>query len=307
MGSTIHSGAICPDTEIRPTLSRATSRRFSIASRSEAATTRRALPSRLVLLGNQIGSSLSPVFQGAALAAAGIRLSYELFDVTPERLGGAIEELRQKNIAGNVTRPHKVAVHDACDVLTPLARRIRAVNTFWMEDGRLHGDNTDVDGFAVATKDLLGGEASGIEVLLLGSGGAAAAVLAAIERWPGSRCLVAGRDPRQTARLAARYPGIATVASSAEEAAGTARLIVNSTPVGQHNDDFPLKLGAIPPAAIVMDLVYRRGETAWVRALRERGNVARDGMAMLVEQGALSFSRWFGIEPDRTAMIKSLG
>ena len=277
-----------------------------IASGAEAPTTRRGLPSRLVLLGNEIGSSLSPVFQRAALHAAGIPISYEILDLAADRLSGAVEAIRRDNIAGNVTRPHKVAIHDACDVLTPLAQRVGAVNTFWMLDARLHGDNTDVDGFSVAASDLLGGEVSGVDVLVLGSGGAAAAVLAAIERWPGARGLVTARDPGRSARLAARYPGVATVAVSAEQAAGKARLIVNATPVGQHDDEFPLALDAIPPAAAVMDLVYRRGETPWVRALRERGNVACDGMAMLLEQGALSFSRWFGIEPDRVAMRKSL-
>src|SRR5687767_6569253 len=99
----------------------------------------RQLPSRLVLLGSDVTGSLSPTFQRAALAAAGIALSYDAVNVAPADLAETIEEIRRDGVAGNVTRPHKVAFHDACDVLTPTARRVKAVNTFWVENGRLHG------------------------------------------------------------------------------------------------------------------------------------------------------------------------
>jgi shikimate dehydrogenase len=266
----------------------------------------RGFPSRLVLLGSDVSNSLSPIFQRAALDAAGISLSYVGVNVPPGGLEQAIEEIRRDGVAGNVTRPHKVAVHDACDVLTPVARRVRAVNTFWMEDGRLHGDNTDVEGFAYSAAELIGDRASGAEVLLLGAGGAAAAVLAAVERWSRAKATVVSRSIAQSRSLAARFPNVATAGVDAPGAAAQANLIVNATPAGQHDDHYPLELDAVPRGAAVIDLVYRRGETAWVRSLRARGNVARDGMAMLLEQGALSFTRWFGIQPDREAMRRSV-
>jgi len=83
-------------------------------------------------------------------------------------------------------------------------------------------------------------------------------------------------------------------------------LIVNATPVGQQNDDMPIEISKIPKKAAVMDLVYRRGATPWVKAARKRGMRAADGLPMLIEQGALSFTRWFGREPDREAMRQSL-
>jgi shikimate dehydrogenase len=109
-------------------------------------------PARLVLLGSPVSHSLSPIIQGAALAAAGIRLSYEALDVEPDRLAEVIAELRTINAAGNVTRPYKTAFHDACDALTPMARKVGVVNTFWVEGGRLDGDNTDVEGFDDAAR-----------------------------------------------------------------------------------------------------------------------------------------------------------
>jgi shikimate dehydrogenase len=268
--------------------------------------TTRGSPSRLVLLGSDVSRSLSPVLQQAALDAAGIPLSYRALNVAPADLDRMIDEIRRDGVAGNVTRPHKVAFHDACDVLSPIARRVRAVNTFWVDDGTLHGDNTDVEGFARCARDLIGDRVSGAHVLLLGAGGAAAGVLAAVEGWSGAKATVVSRSLEQSKSLAARFPGVAIADAAVAAASGRATLIVNATPTGQHDDLYPLELDAIPRDAAVIDLVYRRGETAWVRSLRERGNVARDGMAMLLEQGALSFTRWFGIEPDREAMRRSV-
>jgi shikimate dehydrogenase len=81
-----------------------------------------------------------------------------------------------------------------------------------------------------------------------------------------------------------------------------ASLIVNATPLGMNDDDLPAPLDIMPDDALVVDLVYRRGGTAWVRAARAAGLRAIDGLPMLIEQGALSFERWFGVAPDRDAM-----
>lgn len=84
-----------------------------------------------------------------------------------------------------------------------------------------------------------------------------------------------------------------------------ASLVVNATPVGLDGSGFPVDPVLVAPGADVLDLVYRRGETAWIHACRARGLRAADGLAMLVEQGALAFERWFGAIPDREAMWKA--
>jgi shikimate dehydrogenase len=205
-----------------------------------------------------------------------------------------------------VTVPHKIAVHDSCHQLTELATRVGAVNTFWFESGRLHGDNTDVGGFDAAARALLGGEPANARVVLLGSGGAAAAVLAAIEAWPGATVSIIARNTARAETLTQRFPDVARIEKSAERAALDATLVVNATPIGQGNEDHPIDLSTISRSTAVMDLVYRKGGTAWVKAARVRGNRAADGLTMLLEQGALSFKRWFGVEPDREAMRQSL-
>ncbi|PYO77705.1 MAG: shikimate dehydrogenase [Gemmatimonadetes bacterium] len=287
-----------------PTYSSANWRSCSIALPPEIAV--RELPGRLVLLGHPVDHSLSPVFQNAALRAAKIPLTYEALDVAPRELRLLLRQLKDHNAAGNVTIPHKHSVHGSCDELTDIAARVGAVNTFWFESGRLHGDNTDVGGFEAAAKALLGGDPVDSHVVLLGSGGAAAAVLAAIEQWTNARVAVVARHPDRAAKLARRFRDVARVEKSLDVALADATLVINATPVGQHNDEMPTDIAKIPKTAAVMDLVYRRGATPWVRAARKRGNRAADGLPMLIEQGALSFKRWFGIEPDREAMRQSL-
>jgi len=263
-------------------------------------------PGRLVLLGNPVSHSLSPIFQNAALRAAAIPLAYEAVHVRASELGPLLRDLKQVSAAGNVTIPHKVAIHDRCDKLTDLAARAGAVNTFWFESGHLHGDNTDVGGFDAAARALLGGEPTGARIVLFGAGGAAAAVLAAAEGWSGAVVSIVARSAVKADALARRFPDVARVEKSAKRALAEATLVVNATPVGQQNDEQVVDAAKISRATAVMDLVYRRGGTPWVKAARENGNPAADGLTMLLEQGALSFQRWFGMQPDREAMRQSL-
>lgn len=263
-----------------------------------------ALPGRLVLLGHPVSHSVSPALQGAALAAAGIPLRYDALDVLPAQLLRVLEDMRGARAAGNVTIPHKRAVFEACDDVSETGRQAEAVNTFWVRDGRLCGDNTDVDGFDRAA-GTLGVQRGGAVVALLGAGGAAAAVCCAVSRWPGARVRVVARRPAQAQALAARFSHMATAAPASAAVVG-ATLVVNATPVGLSGEAMPVDVSDLPRDAHVMDLVYRAGLTPWVRAARARGLTAMDGREMLLQQGALSFRRWFGRDPDVAVMRSAL-
>ena len=260
-------------------------------------------PERLVLLGYPVAHSLSPPMHNAALREAGIALRYAALEVAPAALAKAVLRLVSERAAGNVTVPHKASVAALCDRLTTTAARAAAVNTFWVDDdGGLVGDNTDVPGFDTVARGLIGETPSDIRMLLLGAGGSAAAVLTAAEQWPGSEVAIWSRTPARAAALADRFPKIGGVTNDLATAAASASFVVNATPVGLTGDAMPMAPHLSPSGCVVMDLVYRSGETAWVRAARARGLRAADGLPMLVEQGALAFERWFGRAPDREAM-----
>jgi len=262
-------------------------------------------PSRLVLLGHPVAHSLSPVFQNAALVHAGIPLRYEALDIAPDQLQRALAQLTEQDAAGNVTIPHKEAVARACARRTAVAEDAGAVNVFWVEEGELVGDNTDVPAFDEVATALLGGLSPprNARVAVLGAGGAAAAALVAASSWPGVQVRIWGRSPERAAALCARSGGVAEPVSTPLEAVHGATLVVNATPIGLVDADaLAMAVTHLPPTAAVLDLVYRSGETAWVRAARERGHRAADGLGMLIAQGALAFERWFGIVPDREVM-----
>jgi shikimate dehydrogenase len=261
-------------------------------------------PSRLVILGHPVGHSLSPRIQSAALRSAGIPLDYVALDVSPAALPATLDALIAEGAAGNVTIPHKEAVALRAS-LTPLAQRVGAVNTFWVEGPTLHGDNTDVAGFDATVRALLGGPPSGA-IAVIGAGGAAAAVLAATEHWNGAVALVHGRTPERVARLCARFPGSARPAATLGEALSHATMVVDASPVGLTDDEHPVPLDLVPRNATIVDLVYRRGGTPWSRAAIALGHCACDGLPMLIEQGAAAFERWFGIRADRAAMWRAL-
>ncbi len=265
-------------------------------------------PGRLVLLGHPVAHSLSPVFQNAALQAAGIPLRYEALDIAPADLPTMLARLKSERGAGNVTVPHKEAFAALCVTRSPLAARVGAVNVFWTADdgSGFVGDNTDVAAFDLAARRLLATDPKDLTVAILGAGGAAAAVCEAVRAWPGCRVVIHARTAARAAELAARYATMATAVTSEMDALAQADLLVNATPLGLEGSLMPIAPGMIPQDVAVMDLTYRRGRTPWAQACRARGLQADDGLPMLVEQGALAFERWFGIAPDREAMWRAV-
>ncbi len=264
------------------------------------------IPGRLVLLGHPVAHSLSPVFQNAALSDAGIRLTYDALDVSPTQLPQTLDQLLISKAAGNATIPHKLAVARACGRLTTEAERVGAVNTFAVRDGTLVGHNTDIAGFDWAARTLVGQAPAGLTVGVFGAGGAAAAVLSAVEAW---RCsaIVSNRDTARAAALCERFRSTARV-GDAEEIADRADIVVNATSLGMHADD----IGPIDPALLrrttaVLDLVYAPNETAFVRGARNRGIRATDGLSMLIAQGVESFAWWFGRRPNVEVMWRAVG
>jgi shikimate dehydrogenase len=266
-----------------------------------------ARPGRLVLLGHPVAHSLSPRLQDAALQAAGIALRYEALDVPPEDLESTLDELREVNAAGNVTVPHKTAVTRRCTILTATAALTGAVNTFRHDGSDLVGENTDVAGFQALAELVLGPDPRGLRVALLGAGGGAAAVCAAVSEWEGSRVVLHGRNAARARQLAERFSGVVACVASTEDAVRDADVVVNATPVGLHGEATPVPIEWLRRDAAVMDLAYRVGETPWVRAAHAAGHRAADGLEMLIAQGARAFEWWFGIAPDREVMRRALG
>jgi shikimate dehydrogenase len=234
-------------------------------------------------------------------------ITYEAIDVKPGALDSAVHRLVAARAAGNVTIPHKEAMARHCSRLDVVAGRVNAVNAFRVgDDGVLEGTNTDVAGFDALAREA-GALRTGAHVAVLGAGGSAAAVLAALERWSGATVSLFNRTAERAASLAARFPIVKVITTTAAEAVSDAAVVVNATSLGLKTDDaFPVAIDSLRSDAIVLDLVYRPRETAWVTAARRRGHPAVDGLCMLLEQGALAFEWWLGIAAPRDVMREAL-
>jgi shikimate dehydrogenase len=222
----------------------------------------------------------------AAFRALGLDAVYVALPCTPAEAGMLVRYLARSGGGGNVTIPHKGVAAEALDRATELVRVTSACNTFWGVEGAIAGDNTDVGGVLAALDAL---EAVPDAWLVAGTGGSARAVLAAA-RERGAAVAIRSRDAGRAAALEAwaRERGMLVVPP--EECT----VVVNATPVGLAGEPHaPVPAALVPRARVALDLVYRRGETVWIRQCRERGLRAADGREVLVQQGALAFARWF--------------
>jgi len=267
----------------------------------------------LTLLGDPVGHSASPEIQNAAFAHAGVDGVYVAVRCAGDDLQGFMHGLARAGGGGNVTLPHKEKAASVLDVRSEAVRRTGACNTFWGgPDGKVHGDNTDVDGFQRALRLFIGGNAKGLRVLLLGGGGAARAALHGLLEEGADQVLLYNRTQERARAVARRLGGPRTrVVPIFRELEGESfDLVVNATRLGLDPDDAtPLDLEILHRAGAAMDLVYGRHTTAFVRSAEAAGVRVTDGLEMLVQQGAASFERWWGRDAPVDVMrdaVKSL-
>ncbi len=262
---------------------------------------------RLALLAHPAGHSVSPAMQQAALDALGLRARYEALDVAPDALAAAVAALRSAPWWGaNVSVPHKESVVPLLDELRPTARRLGAVNTIVRDGDRLVGDNTDLAGFARAL-DALGAYGPDATAVVLGAGGAARAVVAAL-RDRGATVAVFNRSVARAEALVAELGADGATVLAADEVEAAVRaadLLVQTTTVGMVGGPpgSPLAAGVLPSAGAVVDLVYRPARTPLLRAAAAAGLTVQNGLPMLVWQGAAAFEAWTG----RTAPADAMG
>lgn len=263
----------------------------------------------LTLLGKPVAHSRSPTIQNAAFAAGGVDGVYVALECTTQDLPGVMGALARAGGGGNVTLPHKEKAAAVLDVRSDAVRRTGACNTFWGEDGVIHGDNTDVEGFRRAFRKFMNGSTRGQRVLLLGAGGAARAALVGLLDEGVGEVRLLNRTAERARAVARRIGGeqvrvIDTPSGVDDEAFD---LVVNATSLGLgEHDELPLDLSRLSRVGGVMDLLYGPSQTAFVRAAREVGIRATDGSEMLIQQGAVAFERWWGTEPPVDAMRKAL-
>jgi shikimate dehydrogenase len=266
---------------------------------------------RACVIGWPVEHSRSPLIHGYWLAQYGIDGAYEKVAVPPEELEGLLRSLFERGFTGaNVTLPHKEAALRLADSADAAARAIGAANTLWFDDdAELQATNSDVHGFMTH----LVGEAphwnkASRPVAMLGAGGAARAILYGLLQAGASKVRLMNRSRDRAEVLAWSFDGVVEVTdwSQRNEALGGCGLLVNATSLGMTGKPpLVLDLAALPPDAIVADIVYSPLETRLLAATRARGNLTVDGLGMLMHQAVPGFQRWFGIRPEVSPELRA--
>jgi shikimate dehydrogenase len=271
---------------------------------------------KLGLVGYPLGHTLSPQIHCAALKSCGLDGDYYPYPIQPDDKRLLIDLLscvRSGEITGlNVTIPHKQRVIEFLDGLTPAAQAIGAVNTLYMREGRLIGDNTDAQGFLTDLQTFLpsGKQKHGeLSALVLGAGGAARAVVYALVK-DGWKVTIAARRIEQAQQLASRFGDVDAIELNLSALhLSNLQLLVNATPLGMtpNIDQSPLPDSLVlSRETMVYDLVYNPLETKLVHEARLQGLKAATGLGMLIEQAALAFELWTECTPSREIMRSSM-
>jgi shikimate dehydrogenase len=266
---------------------------------------------RAGVMGWPVAHSRSPLLHGYWLEHHKIAGAYELMPVPPETLADALRALPTRGFAGcNLTLPHKEAALALVDRVDATARRIGAVNTIVVgADGTLEGRNTDAFGFrAHLAAAAPAWNAHRGPAVVLGAGGAARAVVAALLDDGVAELRLANRNRERAAALAASLGGAVTVVDwrKRADALAGASLLVNATSLGQSGQPpLDLALDALPESAVVYDIVYAPLLTPLLAAASARGNPTVDGLGMLLHQARPAFAAWFGVMPEVTPGLRA--
>jgi shikimate dehydrogenase len=270
----------------------------------------------LGIIGHPVAHSYSPVVHNAALKAVGLEQEfvYLPFDIPPENLRLAVEAFKVLGIKGvSVTMPHKETVIPFLDELDDQAKAVQAVNVIVNDDHKLIGYNTDGIGFTRSLKEDAGVDPAGKKVFILGAGGAAKSICAALASTGAKEIVVANRTLKRAEAIEEmiRKLGMGTKiilyefpnphvdkTDDLKEQIRSAEIIINTTSVGLYPPDQSLLTGyqdMLHQDQLVADVIYTR-ETLLLKQAKKKGCPTLSGAGMLVYQGVEAFRMWTGVD-----------
>lgn len=264
------------------------------------------------VMGFPVMHSRSPRLHNHWLAKHGLLGHYMPLAVQADKVEAALRALPALGFAGcNLTMPHKETAIPTMDRLSPLARKIGAINCVVVApDGSLEGHNFEALGYADSlAQEVAGWRPDAGPIVILGAGGGARAVAAGLLERGATTIRVFNRTPERAARLAVHLgPRVEALPwAQRSDAAADAVLVVNTTSQGmQGQPPLDMRLDALPRSAVVSDLIYSPRETPFLAEGRRRGHATVNGLGMLLNQARLSFNAWFGVTPEVTADVRSM-
>jgi len=263
------------------------------------------------IIGYPVNHSFSPKMHNAAFAELKMDAMYLPFSVRPENISQAIDGIKALNISGfNVTIPHKSSIMQYLDEISPIARKVGAVNTVRNINGRLIGTNTDVSGFISSLKAL---NFSPLKknIGLIGAGGSARALITGLAEAGASQILIYNRTIERAKELelefSESFPMIMIKSVSLEKIKNYhLDLLVNSSSVGMESNESPIDLNLDHKIEHIVDIIYIPTQTRLMRQAKELGIPNINGLGMLLYQGCEAFKFWTDLPAPESIMQKQL-
>ncbi|TAK80951.1 MAG: shikimate dehydrogenase [Betaproteobacteria bacterium] len=265
-------------------------------------------PRRACVMGHPVAHSRSPMIHGYWLKTLGIPGAYELKDLTPEQFPAFVKNLQANGyVGGNVTVPHKEVAYRLVDGRDAAAEAVGAVNTLWLENGRLMGGNSDTHGFIANLDERAAGwNVPGCRAVVLGAGGAGRSAVYALKQ-RGVEVDIANRTLARAQELAGRFGAKAHGWDAVPRLLREADVLVNCTSLGlAGKPPLEIELGPLKQSAVVYDVIYVPLETGLLAAARKRGHRTVDGLGMLLQQAGFGFRKWFGGNPRVTPELRKM-
>jgi shikimate dehydrogenase len=268
------------------------------------------------VIGDPVEHSRSPQMHNTAIQELGIDYVYVPFHVKSEQLKAAVDGFKALNVVGiNITLPHKKAVFPLMDSISKEAELIGAVNTMVFKDGMVEGHNTDARGFIASLREEGLNHIKGLNVVVLGAGGGAQAVVVGLALEGVKNIVIANRTLDKANHLAndlAEKTGVEIKGVSLEDKLlpgylSESQLLISTITAGM-DTSIPLAINSnwLHASLTVCDIVYTPPVTNLLKAAAEKGLKTVGGMGMLVHQGAISFELWTGKQPSVKTMRKAL-
>lgn len=280
---------------------------MSDAATEEATTT----IDRYGVMGYPVSHSRSPVIHRLFALQTQQNLQYELLQVTPEKLETAVRQFQRTGGKGlNITVPHKGEVTKLCDSMSERASTAGAVNTLSLDNGRIHGDNTDGIGLLRDLAVNLGIAIEDSNILVLGAGGATRGILGPMLEMQPRTIRIANRTLGRAQALADHFSSMGNVSAcrfNMVPVKDPYDLIINATSAGVKGETPPYPAAAVSKQTFCYDLSYGLKPTPFSLWARDSGaSSSVMGWGMLVEQAAESFHIWRGVRPDTSPVLKQM-
>lgn len=267
---------------------------------------------RAFVIGDPISHSRSPLIHRHWLETAGIKGSYDPAHIREsdlKRFVAALKDGTSGYAGGNVTLPHKQSIAELVDNIDETAKQIGAVNTVWLEAGRLCATNTDSHGFSANLDELAPGWDRGKTAVVFGAGGASRAILHALKARGFTSIRIVNRTLARAQELSDRFGGGVSAHSIDEldDVSSGANLFVNTTSLGMGGTPVPdIDFSRLATGALVTDIVYVPLVTPIMAMAASQGLATVDGLGMLLHQAAPGFEKWFGRTPAVTKSLRDL-